>query len=146
MGKFDDLTPRQSDFLIRLVAAGRENKCSIYWLAVSSGISDLLGMDTENGDFTLQGVPSEDVFYWGLAQKGYLDVKDNRSGNLQVSVTRQSEDYADYAQKSRLGRWAADLDYDLGSGNSLRSKLIWAVLTLILSVLTTIALSRMGVL
>jgi len=147
MGKFDDLTPKQSEFLVRLVTAGRENGCSTYILAVASGISDMLGLDAENGAFTLKGVPSEDVFYRGLARKGYLEVAEVGPRNdLQVFITKRAQDYVDYAKKSPLGRWLADLTDDLGSGNSLRSKLIWAVVTLILSVLTTIALSRMGIL
>lgn len=101
----------------------------------------------------LEGLPYRAVFYENLEKLGYIVTKHysppsnphswfERPNPDEISLTPLAYDYADYAAKSRLGRWWADLSYDVGHEEGLRARLVWHLVTIGLSVLASYLLGQ----
>jgi hypothetical protein len=140
MGRFSDLRPDQKDFLIRVTTAAQQDEDgSFLWVAHAGGAA-LLG-----NKMNLQNVPDSRTFYLSLAERGYLTVCPTSDGNdLHLYLSQKAFDYAAYAEKGWLGQWWADLVYELGHEDTLRAKLIWAVLTVLVTTLVVKVLTVAG--
>lgn len=143
MGKYDDLTHEQRGFLERLVRDTKHIGSSSYVLASSSNGGSLLPLEARGE--SLGGVPSAEGFYRGLASRGYLDIGPSSNNSLQVHIAQRTYEYVEYAKRDRFSRWMADLSYDLGEDSTLRSKIIWAIATVIIATLVNLLLQRAGV-
>ena len=133
MAKFDDLTQEHGEFLQQIAAAVQDREYEQFMVLRTMGNStlSLLFRDTQE---TLQNdAPRSDAFYEGLYRLGYLDAVGSR--DLQFRLTQRALDYTAYAGRSNLGRSWEDLCYDLGQGQTLRSRLLWSIFAIVVSVL-----------
>ena len=133
MAKFDDLTQEHRAFLQQTAAAveGRAyEQFHVLRTADSSTLYVLLG-DTQ--ERLRSDAPRSQAFYEGLYRLGYLDAVGSR--DLQFRLTQHALNYAAYARRTRLGRKLEDLSYDLGQGQTPRSRLIWSIFAIVVSVL-----------
>lgn len=132
MAKFSDLTPDQAAFLVCTVALLRARAYEQFRVIRYMG-GATLALQLRDQDQTVSDhAPSADAFYAGLGQRGYLDVV--WGNGLTFRLTRRALDYAAYARRRWLGRFWEDLSHDLGHDSTLRSRLLWSLLAIIISV------------
>jgi hypothetical protein len=164
MGRFD-LTERESHLLLGLARAGEQAHETEFVLRtlwreasleplVHGNSGEALAVDSttpadgnaisRSKPTVFSGFPGDLNCYLDLMGRGYLFGRQNGQ-NWIISLTKLASDYVAYARRSRFGRWYQDIAWDLGHDDTLRSKVIWAVVTYLLAVVTGVVLHVLGV-
>lgn len=143
MPKFDDLTPLQRDWLAQVVAFGREEGEATFWLRFfQQGASPILTCD--GSPHRYNDLPPGRFHHVALAQLGYLAMPEDHADCF--TLCQRAYDCADHWAKRRIPRAWADLVYDLGHNATIRSKLAWMAIAVVVSQFVTLGLARLGVL
>lgn len=139
MGQFDDLTPIQGRLLRRCADLGLRCDCETLcsqWRADVGAFEVAPKFPRATDDCTLHDVPGGLLTYRVLADLGYIligEVKNDDSRRISFTLLRRAFDYAAYADKVTLGRWLADLRWDLAHDDTIRSKLLWSLAAIVIS-------------
>jgi hypothetical protein len=143
MGQFNDLTDQQAAFLRRIVRVQQQTQCEAFWLhRVLGNRCHLYTVNAPKDTLALDPAPLTDVFYRALQRQGYIEFASEK--RFDILLTRRALDYAAHAERSRWGRWWANLRYDLAHDDTVRSKLIWALGSVVVASLGTIVMSLLG--
>lgn len=139
MGKYDNLTKREKQFLQRLFEHHQKHGTSVWRLLPPdhSG-TELMALDNSTSGVT--GVPSQEAFYQGLEEKGFIVANYTKSGSIQFSLQKPLLEYGEYEAKSRFLRWWDDISHTLVEENTVGSKMFWAVFGYVLGFVSGILL------
>ena len=141
MAKYDDLTPDQRHWLTRIAAAIRpypNEGFAVHFLL------DHAALSFRHANAGLLDLPREPLLLQAYHDGGYIHAEwDSPSRACFIPAPHLERAVAFWA-KSRWGRWWINLGHDLGHNDTLRSKLIWAFWTVIVSCLGTIAMKLFG--
>jgi hypothetical protein len=142
VSQYDDLTKTQREFLIMFVDTCRATGNELFFYGATDGPNGgyLRGI---HRSAHIQGVPPSEAFYVGLAEHDYLHASRTTQA-MHVAVTRKAYDFVDYSRRPRLARWLSDLRHDLGHDDTLRSKIIWALIAVVLANLINVGLRALG--
>lgn len=143
MPKFDDLTPLQRKWLTRVVTFGRHQGEATFSLRFwRPGCSPVLTAEASTRRY--ESLPADGLVHQALAQAGYLYIPEGEPHRF--TLCQRAYDCVDHWSKRRIPRAWADMVYDLGRDDTIRSKMAWALLAVVASQLVTYGLGRLGVL
>jgi len=135
MGKYSNLKNGERRVILdvakvasRKVASGKPEP--EWLLPLSKGGSCLIAVDGEEGDNI--DVPGSELLFVGLERKGFLTLGRRSQNSLKVRTQQPAFDYLKYASKTPFGRWFEDLLYDLAHEDTIRSKIGWLLVGVIL--------------
>lgn len=140
MGKYDDLSDKEKEILRRMGEAYKKADTTSWFLVSSFGGSELLAGEGKS----LDGVPGEESFYFGLESKGFLSMGRTSKGSLDISLQQPAIEYAEYAAKPGLVRWWDDLMHDLAEDRTVWARIFWHIVTFGLGFLSAILLRLLG--
>ena len=143
MGQFGDLTLAQERDLLRIVAYCEEVHQESFFLTFATGENPAFSVTTRRPrsakPLELQ-IGRESVV--SISEQGYLSLV--RGPDWAFALTRRAFDFASYKQRRRFGRSLSDLRWDLSHNDTLRSKIIWAIVAVVLSQLVYMGMKLLG--
>jgi hypothetical protein len=143
MGQFTDLIPDQAQFLCALARAIHDLDYEVLRLQRTMGNrSTIYAMGRQGAREVMSPAPFTDTFYTALLELRYITLTPGKGWYFRL--TRRALDYVAYAAKSdRQRRWA-DFVYDLGHDDTVRSKALWALGSVVIANVGTIVMSLLG--
>lgn len=126
MAAFDDLTTKEGAELARIVREARALNAEVFLPLFLMGSNSLL--QAVDADGQIDHAPRESGFWEHLAEGRYLFVLPD-----EIRLLPRAYAYCRYAERRSLGRLLIDLRYDLAHDDTVRSKLLWALLAVALS-------------
>ncbi len=98
-----------------------------------------------NGDVVISDVRKETGFWSELEGYDLIRVLSQKPHSAEwFYVTLLGREYAQYASKGKPGRWWANLRHDLGEDSTLRSKIVWSILSVVASNLVFMGMKLLG--